>query len=116
MIRIQAAVRGIVCAGLMAGALGLAAPAHAKPGDCTVSEEARLDAVASSKRAEYLERHPDVNAGMSDALKNTPGGGGDKHDAVQAYLNANPAAKADLDAIRQPLNDFKARCWPGEGD
>lgn len=94
------------------GAFGVAVPAQAKPGDCTVSEEARLDAVAATKRAEYLERHPDVNTGMSNALKNTPGDGGAKHEAVQAYLDANPAAKADLDAIRQPVQDFKNRCWP----
>jgi hemophore-related protein len=101
----------IVGVGVVAAALGIAAPAQAKPGDCTVSEEARLDAVASTKRAEYLERHPDVNTGISDALKNTPGDGEAKHDAVQAYLNGNPAAKADLDAIRQPVQDFKTRCW-----
>ncbi|GLE56655.1 hypothetical protein NJBCHELONAE_19640 [Mycobacteroides chelonae] len=104
----------VVGLGVVAGALGVAAPAYAKPGDCTVSEEARLDAVEATKRAEYLERHPDVNTGISDALKNTPGDGSAKHEAVQAYLNANPAAKADLDAIRQPVQDFKNRCWPGE--
>ncbi|ORB53586.1 hemophore-related protein [Mycobacteroides saopaulense] len=102
----------IVVLGVVAGALGMAAPVQAKPGDCTVSEEARLDAVEATKRAEYLERHPDVNAGMSNALKNTPGDGGAKHEAVQAYLDANPTARADLDAIRQPVQDFKNRCWP----
>ncbi|SKY61407.1 exported protein [Mycobacteroides abscessus subsp. bolletii] len=45
-------------------------------------------------------------------MKNTPGDGGAKHEAVQAYLDANPAARADLDAIRQPVQDFTNRCWP----
>lgn len=106
------AVQIVVGLGVVVGALGVAVPAQAKPGDCTVSEEARLDAVAATKRADYLERHPDVNAGMSNALKNTPGDGAAKHEAVQAYFDANPSARADLDAIRQPVQDFKNRCWP----
>ncbi|MGC7348829.1 hemophore-related protein [Mycobacteroides abscessus] len=105
-------IHTIMVVGVIVGTLGVAAPVQASPGDCTVSEEARLDAVAATKRAEYLERHPDVNTAMSDALKNTPGGGGAKHEAVQAYLDANPAAKTDLDAIRQPVRDFTNRCWP----
>lgn len=105
-------IHAIMALGVIAGALGVAAPVQASPGDCTVSEEARLDAVAATKRAEYLKRHPDVNTGMSDALKNTPGDGGAKHEAVQAYLDANPAAKTDLDAIGRPVQDFKNRCWP----
>ncbi|MBN7303935.1 heme-binding protein [Mycobacteroides abscessus subsp. bolletii] len=105
-------IHTIMVLGVIVGGLGVAAPVQAKPGDCTVSEEARLDAVAATKRAEYLERHPDVNTGMSNVLKNTPGDGGAKHEAVQAYLDANPAARADLDAIRQPVQDFTNRCWP----
>lgn len=67
-------IHTIMVVGVIVGTLGVAAPVQASPGDCTVSEEARLDAVAATKRAEYLERHPDVNTAMSDALKNTPGG------------------------------------------
>lgn len=99
--------------GVFAAALLLAGPAAAKPGDCTVAEEARLDAAASTQRAAYLDHHPDVNNALSNALK-TPGDGNAKHEAVQAYFDTNPSARADLDAIRQPVNDFKARCWPGE--
>ncbi|MUM15966.1 hemophore-related protein [Mycobacterium sp. CBMA271] len=104
-------IQVIVGIGVLAGALGMAAPVQAKPGDCTVSEEARLDAVEATRRAEYLERHPEVNTGMSDALR-APGDGGAKHEAVQAYFDANPTARADLDSIRQPVQDFKNRCWP----
>jgi hemophore-related protein len=51
--------------------------------------------------------HPDVNAFFT-GLKGQDRGV--MRDNAQNYLNANPQVQADLQGIRQPLVDFKARC------
>jgi heme-binding protein len=51
--------------------------------------------------------HPDVNAfftGLKGQDRNV------MRNNAQNYLNANPQVQADLQGIRQPLDDFKGRC------
>lgn len=103
-----------ICRAIVTGAisgamlLGSAAIAVADPPpNCTAADLARVASGVSSATSDYLFAHPDVNTFFT-GLK------GQDRDAVrqntQNYLNANPAVKADLQGIRQPLVDFKSRC------
>lgn len=61
----------------------------------------------SAAMASYLFTHPDVNTfftGLQGQPKQAV------RDQTEAYLNANPDVRADLEAIRQPSRDFRTRC------
>jgi len=105
---------------VVAGALGavaavmfVAAPsASADPPDCTAADLSAVAAGVSAATAAYLFTHPDANAFMT-GLKGRPV---DQVRAdVQQYLEANPATKADIQGIRQPLTDIRIRCGGDDG-
>ena len=110
------AVAGAIGAGALAGAIlfGAAAtaaadppPAPPIPPPCTAAELARVMSGVSFDMSNYLSTHPDVNAFLT-SLKGQPR---DQVQAqVQSYADANPQVRDDLQAIRQPAVDFRARC------
>jgi len=55
----------------------------------------------------YLTLHPQVNDFFT-SLKGQPKD--QIGPQVQTYLDANPTVRTDLQAIRQPSVDFRARC------
>lgn len=61
----------------------------------------------SAAMSSYLFTHPDVNAFFS-SLQGQPKA--QIASQTQQYLNANPQVHAELDGIRQPSTDFRARC------
>lgn len=63
--------------------------------------------MVSSATADYFFTHPDANAFFS-TLKGKPRD--QVKQQVADYLNANPQTKSDLEGIRQPIQDMKARC------
>ncbi len=88
--------------------LVLAGPAAADPPpNCTTADMTGIMAGVSAAMSAYLFTHPDVNDFFS-SLQGLP-----KKEIgakTQAYLDANPQIRADLDGIRQPSTDFRARC------
>ena len=107
---VSRAVAGAIATSAISGAMlfGSAATAVADPPPgCTAADLARVQSGVSNATSDYLFSHPDVN-NFFTGLK------GQSRDAqrnnVQNYLNANPQVQADLQGIRQPLVDLKARC------
>ena len=109
----RAVVGGIV-AGAISGAMFFAAgsaqadpePAPPPP-NCTAADLAQVSSGVAAATSVYLFSHPDVNAyftGLKGQPRNEIG------DQIKQYMDANPQAHADLEGIRQPLTDFKARC------
>jgi hemophore-related protein len=96
---------GLAIAGTML--VGTAATGSADPPNCTAADLAGIMSGVSASTSGYLFTHPDVNAFFT-SLKGQPRDA--IHDQVRAYLEANPQVKADLQGIRQPSTDFKARC------
>ena len=103
-----AAVIGI--AGLAALVVSSAAVASGEPPvppPCTAAEMARVMSGVTFETSNYLATHPEVNdffTGLKGQPKDQIGG------QVRGYLDANPAVRAELQRIRQPSNDFRARC------
>lgn len=62
---------------------------------------------ASAALSAYLFTHPDVNTFFT-SLQGLPKT--QVRDQTEAYLNANPDVRADLEAIRRPSVDFRIRC------
>lgn len=83
--------------------------AHADdlPPGCTSADMTGVMSGISAAMSAYLFTHPDVNAFFS-GLQGMPKT--DVQAQTEAYLNANPNVRADLDAIRQPSRDFRDRC------
>ena len=108
------AVMGAIGTGALAGAMlfGAAATAAAQPPlppplPCTAAELSRVTSGVSFDTSNYLSTHPDVNNYFTSLM-------GQPKDQVRAqvqtYLDANPQVKGDLQRIRQPAVDFRARC------
>jgi heme-binding protein len=102
--------RRVVVSAIAAGAtlFALAAPALADPPpNCTAGDRAQVAAGVSAGMSAYLFTHPDVNVFFT-GLKGQPID--QIRPMVQDYLDANPQTKDELQAIRQPLRDFRDRC------
>ena len=103
---VSRAVAGAIGTGAMlfaSAAIALADP----PPNCTAGDLARVSSGVSSATSDYLFSHPDVNnffTGLKGQSRDA------QRDNVQNYLNANPQVQTDLQGIRQPLVDLKARC------
>jgi hemophore-related protein len=107
-------VRRAAAAALGAGAvlLSMAGPAAADPPpNCTTADMTGIMSGVSASMAAYLFGHPDVNTFFT-SLQGLP----KKEVAAQtqAYLDANPSIRTDLDNIRQPSTDFRSRCGLGQ--
>ncbi|WP_059019122.1 heme-binding protein [Mycobacterium sp. M26] len=107
-------VRRAAAAALGAAAVLLTAagPAAAdQPPNCTTADMTGIMAGVSAAMSTYLFTHPDVNDFFS-SLQGLP-----KKEIgakTQAYLDANPQVRTDLDNIRQPSTDFRNRCGIGQ--
>jgi heme-binding protein len=89
--------------------LGTAATAAADPPqpNCTSADLAGVLSGVTAATSVYLFTHPDVNAYFT-SLKDLPVD--QRREQIRAYLDTNPQVKADLQGIRQPSLDFRARC------
>ncbi|SOX54753.1 hemophore-related protein [Mycobacterium ahvazicum] len=109
------AVVGGIAAGAISGAMLFAAMGSAQadpepgplPPNCTAADLAQVSSGVAAATSVYLFTHPDVNAYFT-SLKGQPRS--EIGDQVKQYMDANPQTHADLEAIRQPLTDFKIRC------
>lgn len=98
---------GAVASAMLFGALPLASAQPDGPPNCTAADLAGVASGVSASTSAYLFTHPDVNWFFT-SLEGLPRE--EIRDDVQQYLDANPAVKADLTGIRQPLVDLKNRC------
>lgn len=98
--------------GAAAVLIGVAGPAAADPPpNCTTADMTGIMAGVSAAMSAYLFTHPDVNDFFS-SLQGLP-----KKEIgakTQAYLDANPQVRTDLNNIRQPSTDFRTRCGIGQ--
>lgn len=89
--------------------VGWSGPAQADdlPPGCTTADMTAVMSGISAAMSTYLFTHPDVNEFFS-GLQGLPKT--QVRDETEAYLNANPDVRADLEEIRQPSRDFRERC------
>ncbi len=104
--------RGLIALGTAAAGLtvflGTAATAAADPPpNCTSADLAGVLSGVTAATSVYLFTHPDVNAYFT-SLKDLPIE--ERRDKIRAFLDANPQVRAELQNIRQPSLDFRARC------
>ncbi|GFM17243.1 MULTISPECIES: heme-binding protein [Mycobacteriaceae] len=90
-----------------AALLGSAATAAAEPPNCTLADMSGVLSGVSAGMSAYLFTHPEVNAELSTM---TDMSGEERSAYMQDYMSANPQVQAELQAIRQPMTDFRARC------
>ena len=101
------ALAGAIFFGVVATATAQPPPEPPVPPPCTAAELARVMSGVTFDTSNYLTLHPDVNDFFT-SLKGQPRD--QIRDQVQTYLDANPGVRTDLQAIRQPSVDFRARC------
>jgi heme-binding protein len=102
-------VRSILASSLIAGAVlaGSAATAAADPPNCTAADLAGVMSGVSAGTSAYLFTHPEVN----DFFTSLKGKSRDQmRTDVQSYMSANPQVRDELQNVRQPAADFRARC------
>jgi heme-binding protein len=101
--------RSVIGAGMIAGAMffGTAATAAAQPPGCTAADLAGVMSGVSAATSQYLFTHPDVNAFFT-GLKGKPRD--QMTTEIQAYMDANPRVRDEIQAVRRPAADFRTRC------
>ncbi|CAN5382581.1 hypothetical protein BH11ACT7_BH11ACT7_35490 [soil metagenome] len=115
LLTARRAVAGVLGAGAVGAMMLAAAPlASAEPPpNCTAADLAGVASGVSASTSAYLFTHPPVNDfftslhGLSKEEMATN---------VEQYLDANPQTKAELLAIRKPLQDIRTRCGDTDGD
>ena len=103
---VSRAVAGAIGTGAMlfaSAAIALADP----PPNCSAGDLAGVSSGVSAATANYLFTHPDVNNFFTSLKGQSPDA---QRDNAQNYLNGNSQVQADLQGIKQPLVDLKARC------
>jgi hemophore-related protein len=103
---------GAIAGAVLFGAMPLAAAQDAPP-NCTAADLAGVASGVSAATSAYLFTHPEVNWFFTSLEGQHRD---DIREDVRAYLDANPAVKADLTGIRQPLVDIKNRCGAAPAD
>lgn len=99
---------GAVLLATSTSAMAEPAPPPAPPlPNCTAADLTGVMAGVTTATSAYLFTHPPVNEFFT-TLKDMDGD--QKREAVVAYMEANPQVKAELQGIRQPAKDFRARC------
>ena len=78
--------------------------------NCTAADLAGVAAGVAASTRRRVFAHPDVNDYFT-SLKGTPRS--EMRGKLQQYMDANPQVHADLQGIRQPIIDFRARCQGG---
>ena len=101
--------RSVISAGMIAGSMlvGSAATAAADPPNCTAGDLAGVMSGVNAATSGYLLTHPDVNAFFTGLKGKTRD---EMKTEIAAYADANPQARDELQAIRQPAADFRDRC------
>ncbi|MGE2836616.1 heme-binding protein [Mycobacterium sp. SMC-4] len=112
MLSHRSFARRILMVSVAAGAvlIGTATPAPAqppRPPNCTAADLSNIMSGITASTSAYLFAHPEVNEFMT-TLGDRPRE--EKRVALGEYLNANPQVRDELQAIRQPAVDFRARC------
>jgi hemophore-related protein len=102
-------LRSVIGVGMIAGAMlaGTAATAAADPPNCTAADLAGVMSGVSAGTSSYLFTHPDVNAfftGLKGKSRD------EMRTDVQAYMDANPQVRDELQGVRQAAADFRDRC------
>lgn len=107
MPRIGQLIGAVAVAGSLLFSNAPAARADDLPPNCTAADLAAVLTGVTAATTAYLFSHPDVNAeftGLKGATREQT------RARLQEYLNANPQVAAELQAIRQPSEDFRNRC------
>lgn len=81
------------------------------PPNCSSADMAGVMSGVSAAMSAYLFTHPDVNAFIT-GLKGVPKE--QRREQIRSYGDAHPVERAEIQAIRQPMADFHARCGGGQ--
>jgi heme-binding protein len=100
--------RKLVAAAMIAGAMlvGTSATAAADPPNCSAADLAGVMSGVSAGTSAYLFTHPEVNDFFT-GLKGKPRD--QMRTDIEAYMAANPQVSDELQNVRQPASDFRAR-------
>ncbi|AFM16052.1 hypothetical protein Mycch_1244 [Mycolicibacterium chubuense NBB4] len=82
-------------------------PSAPSPPNCTAADLAGVMSGVTAATSAYLFTHPAVNDFFTSLKGKTAD---EKRAALQEYLDTNPQVQAELQGIRQPAKDFRARC------
>ena len=103
--RVLAAALGV--GAVLLGSGGLAQAQPPAPPNCTAADLAGIMSGITASTSVYLFTHPAVNDFFTSLKDKSTD---DKKAALQAYLDANPQVRADIDGIKQPAVAFLDRC------
>ncbi len=111
-VLVRSATAAVLAGAALMGSAAIAAsqpppPLPPPPPNCTVAEQVGILSGVSASLSTYMHTHPDVNWFLT-GLRGLPQD--ERRAKIDEYSDRNPGVKAEMQAIRQPLKDFRARC------
>jgi hemophore-related protein len=106
-VLVRSATAAVLAGAALLGTSAVAASQPPPPPNCSIADQSGILSGVSASLSGYLFTHPDVNWFLS-SLRGLPPD--ERRAKVEAYMDTSPGVKADLQGIRQPLTDFRARC------
>jgi hemophore-related protein len=104
----SACIAAVTGAALLGGAAtAQSQPPPPPPPNCTIADQAGVLSGVSAGLSGYMFTHPNVNDFLG-SLRGLPPQ--ERRAKVVEYMDMNPQVKAELQGIRQPMTDFRARC------
>jgi hemophore len=110
-----AAARRQLCGVLAAIASGGAATvvltvpsATAASDPCAASSVAKTVSTVAKSTGEYLDKHPETNQVMTEAMRQQPGP--QTLGTVKNHFDANPQVQSDFQSLTEPLTSLSAKC------
>jgi hemophore len=102
------AVLAVTAAGGVGALVLSVSPASAAPDPCAASQIAKTVGTVATNTGTYLDAHPQTNQALTTISQQQAGP--QSVAALKSYLDANPDAAKDLQAIQQPLTSMSAQC------
>ncbi|MDG4665764.1 heme-binding protein [Mycobacterium sp. 236(2023)] len=106
-VLVRSAGAMVIAGAALLGSSALAASQPPPAPNCSVADQAGILSGVSASLSAYMFTHPDVNWFFT-SLRGLPPD--ERRAKVDAYLDTSPGVQAELQGIRQPMTDFRARC------
>jgi hemophore-related protein len=106
-VLVRSATAAVIAGAALLGTSAVAASQPPPPPNCSVADQAGVLSGISASLSTYMFTHPDVNSFFT-SLRGLPPD--ERRAKVDSYLDTSPGVQADLQGIRQPMTDFRARC------
>ncbi|VEG57639.1 exported protein [Mycolicibacterium aurum] len=106
-VLVRSATAAVLAGAALMGSAAVAASQPPPAPNCSIADQSGILSGVSASLSAYMFTHPEVNWFFT-SLRGLPPD--ERRAKVDSYLDTSPTVAAELQGIRQPMTDFRARC------